>query len=80
MSKEESLERSKCGTIGDVLMPGKTGEWPIDLVFGEPPKDIRISVIKADEVASAQAAPSVAEQRKEIVLPLVSPEKLKKSN
>lgn len=59
MTQTETVEKNKSGIIEDILPPGKTGKWPVGLVFGEPPKDIKIAVIRADAVDAAQVtAPS----------------------
>lgn len=54
MTRTETVEKNKSGIIEDILPPGKAGEWPVGLVFGEPPKDMKIAVIKADAVDAVQ--------------------------
>ncbi len=70
MVRDGTVEKSKSGGIEDALLPNKTGEWPIDLVFGEPPKDIEVSLIKADEVDPAGIIVPGIDQRKNSVIPL----------
>jgi hypothetical protein len=72
MMGENTVEKSKSGGIEDVLLPDKTGEWPIELVFGEPPKDIKVSLIKADAVDPALITVSSIDQRKNSVIPLTN--------
>lgn len=67
MTKEGNIEKSKSGKIEDVLFPNITGEWPIDLVFGEPPKDINISLISADEVDPAGIEVTENGQSKKVI-------------
>lgn len=68
MTGTEVVEKSKCGTIEDIIPPDKTAEWPVDLVFGEPPKDIRISVLKIAEAnADAGSAPARDQQKDKFI-------------
>jgi hypothetical protein len=80
MTRDGTIEKSKSGGIKDVLLPGKTGEWPIDLVFGEPPKDIKTLLIKADTADPAGVSVYDNNQRKNSVVPVTSSEKLKESD
>jgi hypothetical protein len=80
MTRDGTIEKSKSGGIKDVLLPGKTGEWPIDLVFGEPPKDIKTSLIKADAADPAGITVHDNDQRKNSVVPVISSEKLTESD
>jgi hypothetical protein len=80
MTIKDALEKSKRGTVADALLPGKTGEWQIGLVFGEPPKDITVSLIKADAVDPAEVTARDIDQQKNNVLPLISPEQQKKND
>ncbi len=70
MTRESTIERSKSGSIEDVVLPDKTGEWPIDLVFGEPPKDIWVSFLKADTVDPSLINAQAGDQRKKSLIPL----------
>jgi hypothetical protein len=79
MELEETIERSKRGTIEEVLFPGKVGDWPIGLVFGKPPRDIKIKLVTAEEIDPATVAAPGPGQPKNNILPLISPEKEKKS-
>lgn len=80
MAQDDALEKTKCGVIEAALFPGKTGEWPVDLVFGEPPKDIKISLIKADEVDPAGVTAAGTDQGKDMVIKLIPPEEQKKND
>jgi hypothetical protein len=80
MVNDGTIEKSKSGGIEDALLPNKTGEWPIELIFGEPPKDIKVSLIKADEVDPAGIKAPGVDQQKNSVLPLRPSEKEKKND
>jgi len=80
MTREGTIEKSKNGGIEDVLFPDKTGEWPIDLVFGEIPKDIRVLLINADKVDPAEIKAPGIDQQKNSVIPLIPSEKQKESD
>ncbi|MGV8058131.1 MAG: hypothetical protein AB2L12_08935 [Smithellaceae bacterium] len=80
MAREDALEKSRSCIIKGVLLPGKTGDWPISLVFGEPPKDMKISLITVDEVDPDEVTPPLTEQQKDMVIPLMSLESQKKSD
>lgn len=58
MNQNGSFRKNKAGTIEDVLMPGKTGEWMVGLIFGEPPKDIKISVVQLEAIDASELASS----------------------
>lgn len=74
MTRDGTIEKSKSGGIDDALLPEKTGQWPLDIVFGEPPKDIKVSLIKADAVDPAGITVPAADQHT-IVLPLFETKK-----
>jgi hypothetical protein len=80
MTREGTIEKSKSGGIEDTLFPNKTGEWPIALIFGETPKDIKVSLKKADAVDPAGMTAPGIDQQKNRVIPLTSSEKQKKSD
>ncbi len=80
MTREGTIEKSKSGGIEDALSPNKTGEWPIGLVFGETPKDIKVLLIKADEVDSAAITAPGIDQQKNSIIPLVSTENQKEKD
>ncbi len=80
MTREGTVEKSKNGGIADPLFPDKTGEWPIDLVFGEIPKDIRVLLINADKVDPAEIKAPGIDQKKNSVIPLISLEKQKEND
>jgi hypothetical protein len=67
MTRESTVEKSKSGGIEDVLLSDKTGEWQLDLVFGEPPKDIKVSLIKADAVDPAGITAPGADQHNSVI-------------
>lgn len=69
MTRNGTIEKSKSGGIDDALLPEKTGQWPLDIVFGEPPKDIKVSLIKADAVDPAGITAPATDQRS-VVVPL----------
>jgi hypothetical protein len=79
MGKEEVTEKIKRGTIDDTLLPDKTGEWPIGLVFGEPPRNIKIKLVSADTVDPGAVTGSDRNQPPKVVnLTAVSERSLKK--
>jgi hypothetical protein len=80
MTREGSLEKSKSGGIEDVLLPDKTGEWPIDLVFGEPPKDVKVLLIKADAVDPAGITAPTGDQQNNRIIPLTPSSGKQKEN
>jgi len=53
MTGEATIEKIKNGIIEDVLFPNKTQEWTIGLVFGEPPRSIKIKLLAAEVVDPA---------------------------
>ena len=80
ITREGTIEKSKSGGIEEVLFPNKTGEWPIDLVFGETPKDIKVLLIKADAVDPAGISVRGNNQQKNSIIPLTSLEKKKEKD
>ena len=80
MTREGTIEKSKSGGLEDVLSPNKTGEWPIDLVFGETPKDIKVLLIKADAVDPAEIKAPGSRQQTNSVIPLTPLEKQKEKD
>jgi hypothetical protein len=79
MELEGSVQKSKRGIIEDVLSPNKAGEWPLGLVFGEPPRDIRIKLLTFEAIDPSTAAASGPDRPKNNVLPLINSEKPQKS-
>jgi hypothetical protein len=75
MTRENTMEKSKSGVIEAALLPDKTGEWLLALVFGEPPKDIKILLIKAEAVDPAEIKEQDVDRQKNGVIPLTSLEK-----
>jgi hypothetical protein len=71
MELERTVKKSKRGTIEDVLFPGKAGDWPIGLVFGEPPRGIKIKLVTAEAIDPAIIAAPGPDQRKNDVRSLV---------
>ncbi len=80
LTREGTIEKSKSGGIGDALLPNITGEWPIGLVFGETPKDIKVILIKADAVDPASITSPAIDQQKNSAIPLISSEKQKEKD
>lgn len=72
MAKEGTIEKSKSGSIDSALLPDKAGEWPIALIFGETPKDIGVSLIKAEAVDPAGIKVQAGDQQKNGIIPLLS--------
>jgi len=72
MTRDGTIERSKKGGVENALLPDKTGEWPLDLIFGEPPKDIKVSLIKADAVDPAGITMPAADQQNYSVIQLTN--------
>lgn len=68
MAGEGMIEKSKSGSIKDAVLPDKIEEWPIALIFGEPPKEMGVSLIKAETVdPGANKAQAGSEQKKSVV-------------
>lgn len=67
MTREDSIGKCKSGRIEDAVLPGKAEEWPLDIVFGEPPKDIRVSFLKADTVDPSAIKAKTADQQKKVI-------------
>jgi hypothetical protein len=80
MTAEGVVEKSKRGMIAEPLFPNKSGEWPIGLIFGELPKDIKILLINAEGVDPAEIKLSDVEQRQNTSRPPITLETLKKSD
>ncbi|MEN6622913.1 MAG: hypothetical protein ABFD50_15365 [Smithella sp.] len=72
MTGEGSIEKSKSGNIKDIVLPDKTEDFPIAIVFGEPPKDMGISIIKAETVDPAAIKVQAADEQKKSVISLSS--------
>jgi hypothetical protein len=78
MTSREDKESVKVGTIEEAVLPNKVSEWPLGLVFGEVPKDIKISLVKAEAIDPAAAILFNVDQGKYSSRPLASKEKKKK--
>lgn len=79
MVEEGTMEKIKRGIIEDTILPEKTGEWSIGLVFGEPPRIVKIKLISANAVDPATV--SGADQnkpKKTVILNVVSERQLTK--
>jgi hypothetical protein len=72
MAGEGTIEKSKSGSIKDAVLPEKAEEWPIALVFGEPPKDMGISLIKAETVDPAAIKVQAGHEQKKNIISLLS--------
>jgi hypothetical protein len=79
MTSREDKENVKVGTIEEAVLPNKTNEWPLGLVFGEVPKDIKISLVKAEAIDPANVILFNGDQGKYSSQPLASSDKKKKS-
>jgi hypothetical protein len=79
MTSREDKENVKVGTIEEAVLPNKTSEWPLGLVFGEVPKDIKISLVKAEAIDPANVILFDGDQGKYSSQPLASSDKKKKS-
>ncbi len=75
MVQGDIQERSKYGTVGAVLLPAQKGEWPLGLVFGEPPQELKLALIKVDAADLGGMAAPAAERRCEMFISLRSAEK-----
>lgn len=71
MAVEGTIVKSKSGSIKDVVLPENAEEWPVALVFGEPPKDMGVSLIEAEAVDPA-AIKMAGDEQKKSVIPLLS--------
>lgn len=65
MTGETTIEKIKSGIIEDALFPSKTEEWPLGLVFGEPPRNIKIKLLDADMVEPETTLPDRFPQTKD---------------
>jgi hypothetical protein len=79
MVEEDIFEKIKRGTIDDVLLADETREWPIGLVFGEPPRFIKIKLLSAEAVDPATVTGTDQNQPpKEVILNAISERQLTK--
>jgi biopolymer transport protein ExbD len=79
MDGEQTIEKIKRGAIEDTILPDQKGEWQVGLVFGEPPRNIKIKLIGADTVDPAAVTGSDKDQLpKVVILNAVSERLLKK--
>jgi hypothetical protein len=79
MVEEGIVEKIKRGIIEDTILPEKTGEWPIGLVFGEPPRSFKIKLISANAVDPSTVTGADPNQpKKTVMLNVVSERQLTK--
>ena len=78
MTEADYEQKAKVGVIEDTLYPWTGDEWPLSLIFGEPPKDIRIALVKAEAIEPSPVKKNVTEAKNNKVTPLTAVEKSKK--
>jgi hypothetical protein len=78
MTAGEDADKVKVGTIADTVLPGTGNEWPIRLVFGEPPKIIKVALVKKEAVDPATLEATIPEQKNNKAIPVAAAEKNKK--
>jgi hypothetical protein len=78
MTEADYIQKAKVGIIDDTIFPLTGDEWPLSLVFGEPPKDIRVALVKAEAIEPSPVKKNVTETKNNKVTPLTAVEKSKK--
>jgi hypothetical protein len=78
MTEQDYIQKAKVGVIDDTLFPLIADEWPLSLIFGEPPKDIRVALVKAEAIEPSPVKKNVIEAKNNKVTPLTAVEKSKK--
>jgi hypothetical protein len=72
MTEQDYAQKAKVGTIEDTMYPLTVDEWPLSLIFGEPPKDIKIALVKAEMVDPAEFKKAAPDQKNTNATPLTT--------